>query len=121
LVLQASEADKNMKVLTLALMLSLPVAQLPLHKPLPEPSLHTARRSTGGRWYFAATGHAVYCYGPVMIIPDANGDLEKVATFCRDGSAVVPLYESPDPVRPAHKDQKQGKTPARPTPRFPQM
>jgi hypothetical protein len=46
-----------------------------------------------GRWYFAASGHAVYCYGPVMTVPGANGELQKVATFCRDGSAVVPLKD----------------------------
>jgi|SRR5580658_7043793 hypothetical protein len=111
-----------MKVLTLALLLSLPVAQLTPPKPVPEPSLQTARRSKSGRWYLAASGHAVYCFGPVMIIPDANGDLEKVATFCRDGSVVVPLYESPDPVRPEPKEQKEGKSKAPPSmPRFPRM
>ena len=49
--------------------------------------------SKGGQWYFAASGHAVYCYGPVMTLPQANGDLQKVATFCRDGRAVVPLKD----------------------------
>ncbi|HTW58686.1 MAG TPA: hypothetical protein VMD99_11175 [Terriglobales bacterium] len=82
-----------MKALTLALLLSLPVGQLPLRKPLREPALQTAKRSTTGRWYFAATGHAVYCYGPVMTVPDAHGDLQRVATFCRDGSAIVPLKD----------------------------
>jgi hypothetical protein len=52
-----------------------------------------AKHSKGGRWYFAATGHAVYCYGPVMTVPTANGDLQRVATFCRDGGAVVPLKD----------------------------
>ncbi|MGA7399412.1 MAG: hypothetical protein WCC99_23395 [Candidatus Sulfotelmatobacter sp.] len=51
------------------------------------------QHSKSGRWYFAATGHAVYCYGPVMTVPQANGDLQKVATFCRDGRAVVPLKD----------------------------
>jgi hypothetical protein len=51
------------------------------------------QHSKGGRWYFAANGHAVYCYGPVMTLPQANGDLQKVATFCRDGQAVVPLKD----------------------------
>jgi hypothetical protein len=51
------------------------------------------QHSKGGRWYFAATGHAVYCYGPVMTLPQANGDLQKVATFCRNGQAVVPLKD----------------------------
>lgn len=83
-----------MKILTLALLFSLPVAQVaPPKKLLREPAIQTAKRATGGRWYFAATGHAIYCYGPVMTIPDANGDLQRVATFCRDGSAVVPLKD----------------------------
>jgi hypothetical protein len=82
-----------MKVLTLALLLSLPLSHLAPSKPLGQPTGHVAQHSKGGRWYFAATGHAVYCYGPVMTVPRANGDLQKVATFCRDGSAVVPLKD----------------------------
>jgi hypothetical protein len=82
-----------MKVLTLALLFSLPVAQVTPQKPLREPSIQTAKHAKGGRWYFAATGHAIYCYGPVMTVPNANGDLERVATFCSDGSAVVPLKD----------------------------
>ena len=54
-----------MKVLTLALLLSLPGALTP-HKPLRQPTTQMTKRTKGGRWYFAATGHAVYCYGPVM-------------------------------------------------------
>ncbi len=86
-----------MKALTLALLFSLPFS-LPLtplspNKPLREPTSQISKHSKGGRWYFAATGHAVYCYGPVMTLPRANGDLQRVATFCRDGSAVVPLKD----------------------------
>jgi hypothetical protein len=47
----------------------------------------------GGRWYFAATGHAVYCYGPVMTVPQAEGGLVKVATFCRGDQTMVPLKD----------------------------
>jgi len=82
-----------MKVLTLALMFSLPVAPWSGQKPVRQPSTPLAKHAKSGRWYFAATGHAVYCYGPVMTLPRANGDLQKVATFCRDGSAVVPLKD----------------------------
>ena len=82
-----------MKVLTLALLFSLPVPHLAPQKPLHQPTSTMAKRSKGGRWYFAETGHAVYCYGPVMTVPRANGGLQKVATFCRDGSAVVPLKD----------------------------
>jgi len=82
-----------MKVLTLALLFSLPLSSLAPHKPLRQPTSQITKRAKGGRWYFAASGHAVYCYGPVMTVPDANGDLQKVATFCRDGSAIVPLKD----------------------------
>ena len=80
-----------MKALTLALLLSLSVAKPP--QPVRQPSGHIAQHNKGGRWYFAASGHAVYCYGPVMTVPAANGDLQKVATFCQDGKAVVPLKD----------------------------
>ena len=82
-----------MKVLTLALLLSLPSGPFATPKPLKQPTTQLTRHSKGGRWYFAATGHAVYCYGPVMNLPAANGDIQKVATLCRDGSAVVPLKD----------------------------
>ena len=81
-----------MKVLTLALLLSLPGALTP-HKPLRQPTSQLTKRTKGGRWYFAASGHAVYCYGPVMTVPGPNGDIQKVATLCRDGSPVVPLKD----------------------------
>jgi hypothetical protein len=82
-----------MKALTLALLLSLPALPLAPQKPLRQPSIQAAKHSKGGRWYFAETGHAVYCYGPVMTVPRANGGLQRVVTFCRDGSPVVPLKE----------------------------
>jgi hypothetical protein len=81
-----------MKTLTLVLLLSLPVPKLA--PPLLQPSSHiAAQNSKGGKWYFAANGHAIYCYGPVMVVPNATGDLQRVATFCKDGSAVVPLKD----------------------------
>jgi hypothetical protein len=88
-----------MKALTLALLLSLPVPRVvqQVQQQVPQPvrqlSTAVAKRAKGGKWYFAETGHAVYCYGPVMIVPNANGDLQRVATICRDGSAVVPLKD----------------------------
>jgi hypothetical protein len=82
-----------MRVLTLALLFSLPVSPLTQPKPVRQPTTQITKHSKGGRWYFAASGHAVYCYGPVMTVPNANGDLQHVATFCRDGSAVVPLKD----------------------------
>ena len=82
-----------MKLLTLALLLSMPVGTLTPQKLLRQPTTQLSKRSRGGRWYFAASGHAVYCYGPVMTVPGSNGELKRVATFCRDGSAVVPLKD----------------------------
>jgi len=88
-----------MKALTLALLLSttfnmtFSVTVAKPAQPERRPSGQLERHAKSGRWYFAATGHAVYCYGPVMTLPQANGDLQKVATFCRDGRAVVPLKD----------------------------
>jgi hypothetical protein len=82
-----------MKTLALALVLSLPVPRLapPAQLP-PTPNQQPATRK-GGPWYFAATGHAVYCYGPVMTMPQAQGRLLKVATFCRGDRTMVPLKD----------------------------
>ena len=82
-----------MKALTLALILSLPVPRL---SPPAQPSLvssHEPAKRKGGRWYLAANGHAVYCYGPVMTLPQAEGGLLKVATFCRGEQTMVPLKD----------------------------
>jgi hypothetical protein len=47
----------------------------------------------GGRWYFAENGHAVYCYGPVRLLPQAEGGLLRVATFCQGDKNMVPLKD----------------------------
>jgi len=47
----------------------------------------------GGKWYFARTGHAVYCFGPVMNMPGEGGGIERVATFCRGDQLLVPLKD----------------------------
>jgi len=80
-----------LKALTLALLLSLSAPRLA--PPLRQPVGQLAHRTKGGRWYFAASGHAIYCYGPVMTVPRPNGNLQKVATICQDGSAIVPLKD----------------------------
>ncbi|MGA8440928.1 MAG: hypothetical protein WB762_06345 [Candidatus Sulfotelmatobacter sp.] len=84
-----------MKALTLALLFSSTFTMTVAQPAQPDrrPTGHVEQHSKSGRWYFAASGHAVYCYGPVMTLPQANGDLQKVATFCRDGRAVVPLKD----------------------------
>lgn len=82
-----------MKALTLALILSLPVPRLaPPAKPSLTPSKVTEARK-GGRWHMAQNGHAVYCYGPIMTMPQANGNLLRVATFCRGDQTMVPLKD----------------------------
>jgi hypothetical protein len=82
-----------MKALALALMLSFSVPNLkPPAKLSPAPGEQPAKKS-GGRWYFAASGHAVYCYGPVMTVRQVDGEPLKVATFCRGDQVMVPLKD----------------------------
>jgi hypothetical protein len=64
----------------------------PPAQPSPTPSQQPAKKK-GGQWYFTATGHAVYCYGPVVTMPQAPGVLTKVATFCRGNQVMVPLKD----------------------------
>ena len=83
-----------MKALTLALLLSLPVPKFapPSHPPVGQAPVQHARK--GGRWYFAANGHAVYCYGPVMYVTEPQqGSLMRVATFCQNDQPMVPLKD----------------------------
>jgi hypothetical protein len=83
-----------MKVLaTLVLALSLPgshFAALP-HLVTPAPARRQAHE--GGKWYMAENGHAVYCRGPVMIMTQPDGGLQRVATFCQGEKAIVPLKD----------------------------
>ena len=81
-----------MNALALALLFSLSVPKLaPLTQPLAKTEVQHARK--GGKWYFAATGHAVYCYGPVMYVTEAQGGLKRVATFCSNDQPMVPLKD----------------------------
>ncbi len=73
-----------------------------LHGPyrLPVPNLPADRSAAskpavrkGGRWYFAENGHAVYCYGPVRLLPQPEGGLQRVATFCQGEKTMVPLKD----------------------------
>jgi hypothetical protein len=78
---------------SLLLLLSLPGARVapPAKPPVESKAVHPAHK--GGQWYFAETGHAVYCYGPVMFVTSPTGDLQRVATFCQNDQAIVPLKE----------------------------
>lgn len=85
--------NQIMKTLALALVLSLPVPRLTPPAPLSPTHSQLPAKRHGGQWYFAATGHAVYCYGPVMTVPQSPGVLLKVATFCRGDQTMVPLKD----------------------------
>jgi hypothetical protein len=87
-----------MKVVAVLLVASLPVPQIssPLRNNQPVPHLAQQVAPTprkGGKWFFARTGHAVYCYGPVMTVPSSDGEIERVATFCRGDKLIVPLKD----------------------------
>ena len=86
-----------MKAIAILILASLPVPQVQVpQNALPQAHFSQHAQATprkGGKWYFARTGHAVYCYGPVMLIPNASGDLEHVATFCRGDRLLVPLKD----------------------------
>ena len=82
-----------MNALTLALLLSLSVPKFTppsIRKPVETAARHARK---GGKWYFADTGHAVFCYGPVMYVTEAQGGLKRVATFCQNDQAMVPLKD----------------------------
>jgi len=86
-----------MKAIAILILASLPVPQVQVPKNT-QPQAHFSQQAQatlrkGGKWYFAPTGHAVYCYGPVMLVPNATGDLEHVATFCRGDRLLVPLKD----------------------------
>jgi hypothetical protein len=78
---------------TLLLALSLPGSKFaaPLRPPIDRPMAQRARE--GGMWYMAENGHAVFCYGPVVLLKQTNGGFQHVATFCRGDQAMVPLKD----------------------------
>jgi hypothetical protein len=83
-----------MKVLAaLLLSLSLPGSHFapPPRSPVDRTRAQPAHK--GGRWYFAESGHAVYCYGPVKMVTQAEGGLQRVATFCQGNKPMVPLKD----------------------------
>lgn len=84
-----------MKVLaTLVLALSLPGSHFAASpQTAPAPKVEPQPANKGGQWYMAENGHAVYCRGPVMIMPQPNGGLRRVATFCQGEKAIVPLKD----------------------------
>jgi len=87
------------KALAILILASLPVPQVRVpQSPLLNREPHLAGQTVtsprkSGKWYFARTGHAVYCYGPVMTVSNGKGGMEKVATFCRGDRMLVPLKD----------------------------
>lgn len=63
-----------------------------LKAPVDRPAAKEPARK-GGRWFFAENGHAVYCYGPVRLLPQPEGGLLRVATFCQGDKNMVPLRD----------------------------
>jgi hypothetical protein len=84
-----------MKVLaTLLLSLTIPGSHVGAPSPSPVDRPHKQQQARrGGRWYLAENGHAVYCYGPVRVVTQAQGGLQRVATFCLDNQPMVPLKD----------------------------
>jgi hypothetical protein len=77
--------------LLLTLCLPSPQAALPL-RPATDQRATTQSHPTG-KWYLAETGHAVYCYGPVLLVKQPTGGLQRVATFCKGDQTMVPLKD----------------------------
>ena len=78
----------------LLLLFTLPGVHFTREVPQPtESKAITHARHQGGTWYFADSGHAVFCYGPVMTITQPSGNLQRVATFCRGKKSIVPLKD----------------------------
>jgi hypothetical protein len=82
-----------MKLLVVAMLFSLQTARVspPMQAPATKAVAKAPRK--GGSWYFAETGHAVYCLGPVVHMPAPDGGLQTVATFCQGDKVMVPLRD----------------------------
>jgi len=83
-----------MKALASALLLiaiSGPRFAQPLRSPVAPLRNQQARK--GGQWYLAENGHAVYCFGPVMVINEPKVGFQRVATFCQGDRPMVPLKD----------------------------
>ncbi len=78
----------------LFLSLTLPGASIaPSPRPLANAAKATQQARKGGTWYFAESGHAVFCHGPVMYVQDPQGGITRVATFCSGDRTIVPLKD----------------------------
>ncbi len=82
-----------MHLLAILLSLYLPSASFPTPVHQPQEKQVAIQAHPNGKWYLAETGHAVYCYGPVMLVKQPEGTLQLVATFCRGDKTMVPLRD----------------------------
>jgi len=83
-----------MKVLaTLVLSFTLPTLHVAPAPPTPADPPRKVQARQHGSWHLTETGHAVFCYGPVLLVADDHGNLRRMATFCRDGQTMVPLKD----------------------------
>ena len=86
-----------MKAIAILVLASLPVPQISSPATQRQPHFveqQSAKASRkGGKWYLARSGHAVYCYGPVMTLTTVKGEIQRVATFCKGEQVVVPLKD----------------------------
>jgi hypothetical protein len=78
-------------LVSVVMLLSFANPHLTLRTPVDSTPARAARK--GGKWYLAASGHAVYCLGPVRMLPDATGGIERVATYCEGEKPIVPLKD----------------------------
>ena len=83
-------------VAALLLLFSLPGARFtapPRTPAAPKIAQEPAPPPKGGKWYFAENGHAVYCYGPVVLLPEPRTGVRRIATFCQGNNVMVPLKD----------------------------
>jgi hypothetical protein len=66
---------------------------LPVRKPLHLTTDVPVSSPPKGQWYMAQNGHAVYCYGPVVMVDAGTDGIKKMATLCRGGVPMVPLHD----------------------------
>jgi hypothetical protein len=87
-----------MKAIAILVLASLPIPQVlrPAAKPEPhfaQPQQTAKVARKGGKWYLTRSGHAAYCFGPVMTLTTVKGEIQRVATFCKGEQVVVPLKD----------------------------
>jgi len=80
-------------VISVVMLMSLSHPHVTLPSRAPSDPVVVQHAHKGGRWYLAESGHAVYCLGPVRVMPEAGGGIQRVATFCEGDKPIVPLKD----------------------------